>query len=142
MPTKVLRLWLLAVVLLVAAACGGGEGEVDLGDPATLGYRTYAQWCVPCHGANGEGMVNTLNAPALNADSEAYLLSDAEILAAIIDGGAAGGGAMNPLGQFLVEEQELAVLAYVHTLWTDEQRTAHEAAGGHDPALLFNADEP
>lgn len=128
--------------LLLLAACGGGEQEVDLGDPATLGYRTFAQWCAPCHGANGEGMVNNLNAPSLNADSETYLLSDVEILTAIIDGGAASGGAMNPLGQFLVEEQELAVLEYVHTLWTAEQRAAHEAAGNHDPDLSFSADGP
>jgi mono/diheme cytochrome c family protein len=122
---------LSSFVLLFLAACG--EQETDLGDPATLGQRTFTSWCVPCHGANGEGFINALDAPALNADGESYLLTDEQILTAIIDGGAASGGAMSPLGDFLSEEQEMAVLYYVHTLWTAEQQAAHEAAGGHIP---------
>ena len=94
-------------------------------DPATLGRQTFVSYCVPCHGANGEGFINALNAPALNADGETHLLSDEAILSAIIDGGAASGGAMAPLGDALTDEQEMAVLQYVHTLWTDEQRAAH-----------------
>jgi mono/diheme cytochrome c family protein len=122
---KVVRVLAFAMLLV---ACGVNEGPAaDTGDPATLGERTFAQWCVPCHGASGEGFVNALNAPALNADGESYLLTDEAILAAIIDGGAASGGNMAPLGDQLTAEQEMAVLAYVHTLWTDEQRAAHEA---------------
>ena len=121
----------LGSVLILLAACGGTSTEVDTGDPATLGQRTFAQWCAPCHGASGEGFINALNAPSLNENGETYLLTDEAILAAIVDGGAASGGNMQPLGDFLTEEQELAVLDYVHTLWTDEQRAAHEAAGGH-----------
>ncbi len=94
-------------------------------DPATLGRETFAKWCVPCHGADGQGFVNALNAPALNAGGEAYKLSDQAILDAIIDGGAASGGAMAPLGNALTDEQEAAVLQYLHTLWTDEERAAH-----------------
>jgi mono/diheme cytochrome c family protein len=125
--------WILAALVLALAACGGDGGQpaVDVGDAATLGQRTFDQWCVPCHGAGGEGFVNALNAPALNASGESHLLTDEAILAAIIDGGAASGGVMAPLGDQLSEEQERAVLEYVHTLWTDEQRAAHDDAGGH-----------
>jgi mono/diheme cytochrome c family protein len=121
----------LAALVAALTTCGGGDEVIDPGDPATLGQRTFAQWCVPCHGAEGEGLVNALEAPSLNADGESYLLTDAAILAAIIDGGAASGGVMAPLGDQLTEEQETAVLEYVHSLWTDEQRAEHEAAGGH-----------
>ncbi|MFO7664618.1 MAG: c-type cytochrome [Chloroflexota bacterium] len=130
---KVTRRFLLKqsfIWLMLLAACGANQ-EQDLGDPATLGERTYIQWCVPCHGASGEGFVNTLNAPALNADGETYLLSDEAMVAAIIDGGAETGGMMNPLGDFLAPEQIAAVLEYIHTIWTDEQRSLHEASGGH-----------
>jgi mono/diheme cytochrome c family protein len=123
--------WWLGLLALALTACGGGETAVDLGDPATLGQRTFDQWCVPCHGAEGEGFVNALNAPALNADGESHLLTDEEILHAIIDGGAASGGLMAPLGDQLTEEQERAVLEFVHSLWTDDQRAAHENNGGH-----------
>jgi mono/diheme cytochrome c family protein len=121
----------LGLLSLILAACGGSETTVEVGDPATLGQRTFDQWCVPCHGENGEGFVNALDAPALNVDGETHLLTDEEILAAIIDGGAASGGMMAPLGDQLTGEQEQAVLAFVHSLWTDDQRAAHEAGGGH-----------
>lgn len=121
---------LLGLTMLLAA-CGGGQQVVVEEDPATLGVRTFMQWCVPCHGAIGQGNVNALEAPPLNADGDSYLLSDDEIMAAIIDGGAESGGAMVPLGDQLSPEQEAAVLEYVHRLWSQEQRDAHEAAGLH-----------
>ena len=130
---KGLRLLAIAGTLLIALAGCAIEPETPPtpADPAELGRQTFVSYCVPCHGASGEGFINALDAPALNADGESYLLTDAAILSAIIDGGAASGGAMAPLGDALSAEQEAAVLQYVHTLWTDEQRAAHEAAGGH-----------
>jgi mono/diheme cytochrome c family protein len=122
--------WPAFFLIWLMASCGGSQNP-DLGDPATLRERTFIQWCAPCHGASGEGFVNALNAPALNAASDAYRLSDEEILVAIMDGGAESGGTMNPLGDFLAPEQVEAVLEYVHTLWTEEQRAQREASDGH-----------
>ena len=123
------RSWLLPTMvgLLVAlAGCAIEPAPTPTpSDPAELGRQTFVSYCVPCHGANGEGFINALNAPALNAAGETHLLSDEAILAAIIDGGAESGGNMAPLGDALSAEQEAAVLEYVHTLWTDEQRAAH-----------------
>jgi len=117
---------LIALILALLAGCAvEPETTPTPVDPATLGRQTFVSYCVPCHGANGEGFINALDAPALNADGESYLLTDAAILSAIIDGGAASGGSMAPLGDALSDEQEAAVLEFVHTLWTDEQRTAH-----------------
>ena len=116
------------------AACAAAPPPTPTpSDPLVLGQQVFAQYCAPCHGAAGEGFVNALDAPGLNADSEAHLLSDEAILTAVIDGGAASGGNMAPLGDALTEQQEAAVLQYLHTLWTDDQRAAHEAAGGHTP---------
>lgn len=129
-----LLLWLLGVSAILSA-CGGAASAPPTPDPdpATLGERTFAQYCAPCHGAAGEGFINALNAPALNADGESHTLTDEAILAAIIDGGAASGGTMAPLGDALSPEQEAAVLEFVHSLWSDEQRLAHEDAGAHTP---------
>jgi len=126
-----LLLW-LALILLLAGCAIEPEATPTPADPATLGQQTFAQWCAPCHGANGEGFINALDAPALNAGGESHLLSDDDILHAIIDGGAESGGTMAPLGDSLTEEQEAAVLAYVHSLWSDDQRAAHEAGDGHN----------
>lgn len=119
--------WLVLFLLLTGCAIEPDPTPTPA-DPALLGQQTFSQWCVPCHGANGEGFINALDAPALNDDGESYLLSDADILHAIIDGGAESGGSMAPLGDSLSEAQEAAVLEYVHTLWSDEQRAAHQHA--------------
>ena len=119
-----LFLW-LALLLALAGCAIEPDPEPTPDDPASLGATTFSNWCAPCHGANGEGFINALDAPALNADGETYLLSDDEILHAIIDGGAESGGAMAPLGDSLTEAQEEAVLDYVHSLWSEEQRAAH-----------------
>lgn len=128
-------LGLIALALLLVGCGGTGDaGEAtDLGDPATLGQRTFAQWCAPCHGAEGEGNINALAAPALNDDGTSHMLTDAAILDGIVKGGTQEGSNMQPLGDFLSEEQQMAVLYYVHTLWTEAQRAEHEAAGGHIP---------
>lgn len=130
---RLLLPWLVGLIGLLAACGGAPAAPTPTPDPATLGERTFVQYCVPCHGAAGEGFVNALDAPALNADGQSHALTDAAILAAIIDGGAASGGNMAPLGDALSAEQEAAVLEFVHSLWTDEQRLAHEDAGGHAP---------
>lgn len=116
----------LALALLLGGCAIEPDPTPTPADPATLGQQTFVQWCAPCHGANGEGFINALDAPALNADGESYLLTDDEILHAIIDGGAESGGSMAPLGDSLTEEQEAAVLDYVHFLWSDEQRAEHK----------------
>ena len=127
--------WCIFVLLVSLSACGGDGGTqtTDLGDPATLGQRTFAQWCAPCHGVEGEGNINALEAPALNEGGDSYLLTDAEILDGIVKGGTQEGSNMQPLGEFLAVEQQMASLYFVHTLWSDEQRATHEAAGGHTP---------
>ena len=107
-------LW-LALALLLAGCTIEPDPEPTPADPAVLGQQTFAQWCAPCHGADGEGFINALDAPALNADGETHLLSDDEIMHAIIDGGAESGGMMTPLGDSLTPEQEAAVLEYVHS---------------------------
>lgn len=123
---------IFALLILVAAGCAAVPAATPTpDDPATLGQRTFTQYCVPCHGVDGEGFVNALDAPALNAGGESHLLSDEEILAAIIDGGAESGGNMTPLGDALSPEQEAAVLEFVHSLWSDDLLAEHEAAGGH-----------
>ena len=125
---RYLSVIVLALTLLAGCALEPGATPAEAPtpvDPAALGRQTFVSYCVPCHGASGEGFINALDAPALNADGESYLLTDAAILSAIIYGGAASGGSMAPLGDALSDEQEAAVLEFVHTLWTDEQRAAH-----------------
>lgn len=127
------RFTLLALAVAALTGCGGAGQAADTGDPATLGQRTFMQWCAPCHGAEGEGNINALAAPPLNAAGDTFRLTDAEILDGIVKGGTQEGSNMQPLGEFLTAEQQMAVMYYVHTLWSDQQRADHEAAAGHTP---------
>ncbi len=127
------RFTLLALAAAALTGCGGAGQAADTGDPATLGQRTFMQWCAPCHGAEGEGNINALAAPPLNAAGDTFRLTDAEILDGIVKGGTQEGSNMQPLGEFLTAEQQMAVMYYVHTLWSDQQRADHEAAAGHTP---------
>jgi len=127
------RFTLLALAAAALTGCGGAGQVADTGDPATLGQRTFMQWCAPCHGAEGEGNINALAAPPLNAAGDTFRLTDAEILDGIVKGGTQEGSTMQPLGEFLTAEQQMAVMYYVHTLWSDQQRADHEAAAGHTP---------
>ena len=71
------------------------------------------RWCAPCHGVEGEGNINALEAPALNDAGDSYLLTDAEILDGIVKGGTQEGSGMQPLGEFLTIEQQMASLRCV-----------------------------
>jgi len=138
--------WLVPALLLMGllslAACRvddpASSATPTPADPAALGQQTFAKWCAVCHGADGQGYVNALNAPALNAGGEAYKLTDQAILDAINDGGAASGGStgsgsMAPLGNALTGAEKTAVLEYVHSLWSANELAAHESSGAHTP---------
>ena len=102
------RFTLLALAAAALTGCGGAGQAADTGDPATLGQRTFMQWCAPCHGAEGEGNINALAAPPLNAAGDTFRLTDAEILDGIVKGGTQEGSNMQPLGEFLTAEQQMA----------------------------------
>lgn len=133
--------WLVPALLLMGllslAACRvddpASSATPTPADPAALGQQTFAKWCAVCHGADGQGYVNALNAPALNAGGEAYKLTDQAILDAINDGGAASDGSMAPLGNALTGAEKAAVLEYVHSLWSANELAAHESSGAHTP---------
>ena len=92
------------------------------------GQQVFTSYCGLCHGANGEGYVNALDAAPINADGDAYLLSNAEIREIILNGTLEAGGLMPGITNQLSVAQVSAVIDYLPSLWTAEQQAAHAAA--------------
>lgn len=108
-------------------------------DPVlVLGEYQYNLVCAHCHGYEGQGQLaesipqtealGMHTVPAHNADSHVYQHPDQLLIRVIKE------GVQNPLSHFpmpafegaLTDEQINAILAYIKTWWTDEQR-AHQA---------------
>ncbi len=128
-----------ALALLIAAACGGSGGDAAASadeTTLTLGGRVYQQNCAACHGANGEGQGNwrsrrpdgTYPAPPHDASGHTWHHPDEVLLDIIRRGGQAAYGdasfrsGMPAWADQLSEDEIRAVLAYIKTLWGDDER--------------------
>jgi mono/diheme cytochrome c family protein len=123
------------------AACG-----VERDDPAglaadadalALGRSVYAANCATCHGQRGEGQPNwqsrradgTLPAPPHDASGHTWHHPDELLIEIITVGGQAaygGPGLVSGMPAFadqLTAEEITAVLAYIKSLWGDDERT-------------------
>lgn len=131
------------MILLLSACSPSSENENDaVISPAEigttsyeLGQRTYNTLCASCHGSNGEGqfpdapyepdVTGRYGAPPHNADGQLWQQDDDTIIKVIREG-----GMQNPLeyyvmpamGSMLSDEEIQAVVAYIKTMWTEEQQ--------------------
>ena len=129
----------MGVMLIVAGqtviARANGETPVPDVDSINSGRAIYEQHCASCHGANAEGAPNwqerdargELPAPPHNAEGHTWRHSDAALYEMVSKGWRdpfnkskrltmpAVGGEMSPA-------QICAVIGYLKTLWTPEQR--------------------
>ncbi len=148
-----LKILILSVVLISGTAAvwwvyHPAESEVQpiatfTPVPASMiaeGQALYSLHCAPCHGVNGEGQVpdNPLvpdetglyPAPPHNENGHTWHHDDYLLFRIVRDGGLGQPDLfyeMPAFGAQLNEDQILAILAYIKTLWTDEQR-ARQAA--------------
>ena len=130
----------LVGVGLIGLAMGCGRSpEVAIPSPGAveLGAQLYAAKCQTCHGgATGGGMMDI--PPRHNANGHTWHHPDCQLVAIVLNGPEASGGMGGMMrdmmgasqdtprmpafrGQ-LTEEEVLAILAYIKTWWTEEQR--------------------
>lgn len=112
------------VVAALAVACGDG----DTADPEVLarGERLYAASCIQCHGGPTGGHISDIPPPH-NAEGHTWHHADCDLVDIVLDGlppraGASGGDIMPAFRGRLSEDDVEAILAYIKTWWTDEQR--------------------
>ncbi len=128
---------LRAMVFTMAAIMVGGSAaaaEPD-GDPIARGGAIYREHCASCHGAEAQGAPNweepnaagELPPPPHGPEGHTWRHSDDELRHMIAKGwrdpfNRTQRLTMPAFGAILSDAEIAAVIAYLKTLWTDEQR--------------------
>ncbi|WP_206079157.1 c-type cytochrome [Allomesorhizobium camelthorni] len=110
------------------------------------GRAFYGQYCASCHGANGKGAPNwrepnrqgELPSPPHNQEGHTWRHSDADLYEIISKGwrdpfNKTDRITMPPFGETLAPEEIRAVIAYLKSLWTDEQRRYQREESEKEP---------
>ncbi|MGH2542192.1 MAG: c-type cytochrome [Ardenticatenaceae bacterium] len=116
-------LFVLQLVLLTG--CGAKNDE-----QVVRGKALYEANCASCHGIEGEGAPNwqqpdatgAFPAPPHDGSGHTWHHPDQQLLQIIAEGGPLSGSQMPPFGDELTQEEMEAILAYIKTFWSPEQR--------------------
>jgi mono/diheme cytochrome c family protein len=133
-----------AVGRIVVVHASDASPSLDPGDVKS-GRAVYEQHCASCHGANAEGAPSwqerdahgELPAPPHNSEGHTWRHSDAELYKMVIKGwrdpfNKTKHLTMPAFGDVLSQDQVRAVITYLKTLWTSEQRQFQaEESQGH-----------
>ena len=154
----------LASVALVSA-CGSNDDSdinpsVNSADPVERGERIYVTYCAVCHGESGEGQPHwnvpksdgTLPPPPLNGSGHTWHHGDGTLYKQIELGGGyldlpGFKSGMPAFGDQLSHQEIIDVLAYVKSLWGDQDirgmsiREAQAEVSKNDPFPLAQIDD-
>lgn len=130
---------LLIVTTLALAACDNAPTAEALNQQISTGKQVFETNCQECHGVNARGEVENWQtpdadgkypAPPLNGTGHTSHHDMKTLLGTINRGGIALGGTMPSFKDTLTEEQKIAVLAYIQSLWPEEIYAAWKQRNG------------
>ncbi len=139
-----MRQSLISIALLLLVACAACT-PVDPGstvkgvrydsEQITQGRVYYEETCAKCHGISGEGMFpeaplepdasGRYGAPPHNSTGHTWHHTDELLLRYVLEGGFADLSNFYPMPRWddLYDREKAAlIIAYIKTMWTDEQR--------------------
>ena len=134
------------ILLLIAAGCASESNIVVRGvrfesERLSHGQQLYTQYCASCHGANGEGQfpnapnqpdaTGRIGAPPHNGTGHTWHHGDELLFRYVYEGGMGDPENFYPMPDFgdqLAEDDILAVIAYLKTMWNGEQRANQQRA--------------
>ncbi len=117
------------IIIALLAGCSSGEKEKTPKSNVALGENIFNQNCVNCHGLRGRGLAKDWKvkdengnypAPPLNGTAHTWHHSPSDLLYTINKGGGEMGGQMPGFEGRLSEEEKLALLDYIYSLWPSE----------------------
>jgi mono/diheme cytochrome c family protein len=135
-----LQKWILFGLLVISLAACSNQSDVDRfiatnPDAYMLGQQVYAQNCAACHGANGEGQFpenprardasERYGAPPHDDSGHTWHHDDDLLYQIVHEGGMGNPEDFNPMPAFgdqLSDAEIEAVIFYIKTFWTEEQR--------------------
>jgi mono/diheme cytochrome c family protein len=119
------------------------------------GKRLYLQNCAQCHGVMGAGQfplaplepdaTGRIGAPPHNETGHTWHHSDVLLIRYVTDGGFADLTRFYEMPAFknkLTDEQVLLILAYIKTMWTDEQRMMQRQLTQEEQRLFAEVSTP
>lgn len=135
--SKKLKYCVVLIGVLLLAACSREESAVPKleknkrwysNKQVALGEQVYEENCLGCHFERATGTSNwkkTLEdgsypPPPLNGSAHAWHHSVEVLLTVIQLGGKSFGGKMPPFTDVLSEEEQLAVIAYFQSFWSED----------------------
>ncbi len=127
-----LRWWKLVTIMVMAVLIlGACEGDSSPSEPSdqeasSQGAALYEENCASCHGGKSGGAISD-SPPPHNTNGHTWhhadcLLVDITMRSAAAWGGDPASSAMPAFDGKLSEQEVLAVIDYVKTWWTDDQR--------------------
>ena len=128
-----MKIFIIAIIALLAG-CSSGEKEKNPESNVALGENVFNQNCVSCHGLKGRGLAKDWKvkdengnypAPPLNGTAHTWHHSPSQLLYTINKGGGEMGGQMPGFEGRLSEEEKLALLDYIYSLWPSEIQTKY-----------------
>ncbi|MBZ0291539.1 MAG: cytochrome c [Anaerolineae bacterium] len=118
-----------------------GNSSVSQQETIPLGQVVYLKNCASCHGPNGEGQnpaaplskdaTGRFLAPPHDSTGHTWHHDDDLLIQIVREGGMGSPSDFYPMPAFgdkLSDEDITAVIAYIQTLWTEEQRTRQRQA--------------
>ncbi|MDB2590680.1 c-type cytochrome [Candidatus Thioglobus sp.] len=130
------KLIILTSALFLTGCFDNGDVQAKVEDSVQLGKATFEKNCASCHGKDGEGIVKDWKkrqadgnypAPPVNGSAHAWHHSPKTLLSTINNGGAKLGGRMPAFKDKLSEEEKLATLDYIHSLWPEEIQKKYDS---------------
>ncbi len=144
-----------SLILLLAAACAPGDpgstikGVTYNAQQIAEGRTYYEQTCAACHGVNGEGQfpdapfepdeTGRLGAPPHNPTGHTWHHSDELLLRYVTDGGFADPNNFYTMPRWdglYTRDQAALIIAYIKTMWTEEQRIYQQRVTNEEEALV------
>ena len=129
-----MKIFMIAIIVLLTG-CSSGEKEKTPESNVALGESVFNQNCLSCHGSKGRGLAKDWKvkdengnypAPPLNGTAHTWHHSPSQLLYTINNGGGEMGGQMPGFEERLSEQEKLALLDYIYSLWPGEIQTKYD----------------